>query len=93
MKSNVITVLVFTLYPVTWLLSTTKTVLNCFVTSNFQRTFKEFVQKIINMDCAPNINIFRELQVVLDTGYFSGQISPEEDWQQVSKYKDINLMS
>ena len=38
------------------------------------------------MDCAPNINIFRELQVVLDTGYFSGQISPEEDWQQVSIY-------
>ena len=37
-----------------------------------------------NMDCAPNINIFRELQVVLDTGYFSGQISPEEDWQQVN---------
>ena len=35
------------------------------------------------MECAPNINIFRELQVVLDTGYFSGQISPEEDWQQV----------
>ena len=39
------------------------------------------------MDCAPNINIFRELQVVLDTGYFSGQISPEEDWQQVSNSK------
>ena len=37
----------------------------------------------LNMECAPNINIFRELQVVLDTGYFSGQISPEEDWQQV----------
>lgn len=34
------------------------------------------------MDCAPNVNIFRELQVVHDTGYFSGQISPEEDWQQ-----------
>ena len=45
-----------------------------------------------NMDCAPNINIFRELQVVLDTGYFSGQISPEEDWQQVniSLFKEIN---
>ena len=37
------------------------------------------------MDCAPNVNIFRELQVVHDTGYFSGQISPEEDWQQVYK--------
>lgn len=36
------------------------------------------------MDCAPNVNIFRELQVVHDTGYFSSQVSPEEDWQQVS---------
>ena len=46
----------------------------------------------LNMECAPNINIFRELQVVLDTGYFSGQISPEEDWQQVniSLFKEIN---
>eukprot|EP00094_Tigriopus_californicus_P014344 TCALIF_13910-PA protein Name:"Similar to Klf6 Krueppel-like factor 6 (Mus musculus)" AED:0.29 eAED:0.29 QI:62/0/0/1/0.66/0.25/4/0/230 len=34
------------------------------------------------MDCAPNVNIFRELQVVHDTGYFSSQVSPEEDWQQ-----------
>ena len=36
-----------------------------------------------NMDCAPNVNIFRELQVVHDTGYFSSDFSPEEDWQQV----------
>ena len=35
------------------------------------------------MDCAPNVNIFRELQVVHDTGYFSSQLTPEEDWQQV----------
>ncbi len=35
------------------------------------------------MDCAPNVSIFRELQVVHDTGYFSSQVSPEEDWQQV----------
>ena len=35
------------------------------------------------MDCAPNVNIFRELQVVHDTGYFSSHVSPEEDWQQV----------
>lgn len=34
------------------------------------------------MDCAPNVSIFRELQVVHDTGYFSSQVSPEEDWQQ-----------
>ena len=45
------------------------------------------------MDCAPNINIFRELQVVLDTGYFSGQISPEEDWQQVSTSYIVNSKS
>jgi len=34
------------------------------------------------MDSAPNVNIFCELQAVHDTGYFSSQISPEEDWQQ-----------
>jgi hypothetical protein len=39
------------------------------------------------MDCAPNVNIFRELQSVHDTGYFSGQVSPEEDWQQVRDAK------
>ena len=36
-------------------------------------------------DCAPNVNIFKELQVVHDTGYFSSQVSPEEDWQQVNE--------
>ena len=39
------------------------------------------------MDCAPNVNIFRELQVVHDTGFLPlssrSHISPEEDWQQV----------
>jgi len=43
------------------------------------------------MDCAPNINIFRELQIVLDTGYFSGQVSPEEHWQQVSAKIIVDL--
>lgn len=38
----------------------------------------------VTMDCAPNVNIFSELQVVHDTGYFSSHVSPEEDWQQVS---------
>ena len=37
----------------------------------------------VNMDCAPNVNIFKELQSVHDTGYFDGQISLEDDWQQV----------
>ena len=45
----------------------------------------------ITMDCAPNVNIFRELQVVHDTGYFSSQVSPEEDWQQVINYLFVGL--
>ena len=43
------------------------------------------------MDCAPNVNIFRELQVVHDTGYFSSQVSPEEDWQQVINHLFVGL--
>ena len=35
------------------------------------------------MDILPSGGIFRELQVVHDTGYFSGQASLEEDWHQV----------
>ena len=51
-----------------------------------------------NMDCAPNVNIFRELQAVHDTGYFSGHVSPEEDWQQVRKvlryaFRNFTLLS
>jgi len=38
------------------------------------------------MDVLPSGGIFRELQVVHDTGYFSGQASLEEDWHQVSIY-------
>jgi len=34
------------------------------------------------MDVLPSGGIFRELQAVHDTGYFSGQASLEEDWQQ-----------
>lgn len=34
------------------------------------------------MDVLPSGGIFRELQVVHDTGYFSGQASLEEDWHQ-----------
>jgi krueppel-like factor 6/7 len=36
------------------------------------------------MDILPSGGIFRELQVVHDTGYFSGQASLEEDWHQVN---------
>ena len=35
------------------------------------------------MDVLPSGGIFRELQVVHDTGYFSGHPSFEEDWHQV----------
>jgi len=34
------------------------------------------------MDVFPSGGIFRELQVVHDTGYFSGQASLEEEWNQ-----------
>ena len=37
------------------------------------------------MDVFPSGGIFRELQSVHDTGYFSGQASLEEDWHQVTK--------
>ncbi len=46
------------------------------------------------MSCAPNVNIFRELQVVHDTGYFSSDVSPEEDWQQVIEgHNDANYVA
>lgn len=36
------------------------------------------------MDILPSGNIFRELQVVHDTGYLSAQTSLEDHWEQVS---------
>lgn len=36
-----------------------------------------------NMDILPSGNIFRELQDIQDTGYFSSQVSIEDQWQQV----------
>ena len=47
------------------------------------RTFK--------MDVLPSGNIFHELQVVHDTGYYDGKVSPEEHWQQVGQSKYILL--
>ncbi|KAK8388585.1 hypothetical protein O3P69_020523 [Scylla paramamosain] len=35
------------------------------------------------MDVLPNGGIFKELQLVHDTGYFSSACSLEEHWQQV----------
>jgi len=37
------------------------------------------------MDILPSGNIFRELQDIHDTGYFSAQPSLEDHWQQVGK--------
>ena len=37
------------------------------------------------MDVLPSGNIFHELQVVHDTGYYDGKVSPEEHWQQVGQ--------
>ncbi len=37
------------------------------------------------MSYAPNVNIFRELQVLHDTGFLTGLVSPEEHWQQVRR--------
>lgn len=36
------------------------------------------------MDILPSGNIFRELQDIHDTGYFSSQASIEDQWQQAS---------
>ena len=43
------------------------------------------------MDVLPSGGIFRELQVVHDTGYFppQGQPSLEEDWHQVREAHNI----
>lgn len=38
------------------------------------------------MDVLPSGNIFHELQVVHDTGYYDGKVSPEEHWQQVGLF-------
>jgi uncharacterized protein YfbU (UPF0304 family) len=51
-------------------------------------------QHISTMDILPSGNIFRELQVVHETGYFISQSSIEDQWQQVcnvdcSKLKNI----
>jgi hypothetical protein len=35
------------------------------------------------MDILPSVGIFRELQDIHDTGYFSAQPSLDDHWQQV----------
>jgi krueppel-like factor 6/7 len=39
------------------------------------------------MDILPSGNIFRELQDIHDTGYFSAQPSLEDHWQQVGQVR------
>lgn len=41
------------------------------------------------MDILPSGNIFRELQDIHDTGYFSAQPTLEENWQQVSYFENL----
>lgn len=36
------------------------------------------------MDILPSGNIFRDVQDIQDTGYFSSQVSIEDQWQQAS---------
>ena len=36
------------------------------------------------MDILPSGSIFKELQVIHDTGYLSAQLSLEDKWQQVN---------
>ena len=45
------------------------------------------------MDVLPSGNIFHELQVVHDTGYFDGKVSPEEHWQQVSDVINLYIIN
>lgn len=46
------------------------------------------------MDILPSVNIFRELQDIHDTGYFSAQPSLDDHWQQVSQQHSFkNLFS
>lgn len=44
------------------------------------------------MDILPSGNIFRELQDIHDTGYFSSQVSIEDEWQQASNKKKNYLI-
>ena len=48
------------------------------------------LKNFIKMDILPSGNIFRELQVVHDTGYLSAQTSLEDHWEQVN-YSPISF--
>jgi hypothetical protein len=42
------------------------------------------------MDILPSVGIFRELQDIHDTGYFSAQPSLDDHWQQVCAWKFLD---
>lgn len=48
-------------------------------------------QQTNKMDILPSGNIFRELQDIYDTGYFSSQVSIEDQWQQASEISGVFL--
>lgn len=56
-------------------------------TQAHKKTRTYIKEKSVKMDVLPSGNIFHELQVVHDTGYYDGKVSPEEHWQQVSLLK------
>ena len=45
--------------------------------------FRQTATTPLKMDVHPSENIFRELQQVLDTGFYDGIVSPEDHWHQV----------
>ena len=53
----------------------------------FFRCPRDWLGFVLTMDVLPSGNIFHELQVVHDTGYFDGKVSPEEHWQQVRQQR------
>ena len=54
---------------------------------------KTHKQQVLKMDVLPSGNIFHELQVVHDTGYYDGKVSPEEHWQQVGPFSILLIIT
>ncbi|KAL2731826.1 Krueppel-like factor 6 isoform X2 [Vespula squamosa] len=52
-------------------------------TNKKEREIKSTQRRHVTMDILPSGNIFRELQDIHDTGYFSAQPSLEDHWQQL----------
>lgn len=54
---------------------------------------RDRIRKSANMDdILPSVNIFRELQDIHDTGYFSARPSLDDYWQQVNKTHALVLL-